>query len=263
MMETITSRTNQLIKKAVQLKSRKFRDRYGLFLMEGIRSAEEAVASGRRGTIFVTEEALSRDRVAALVEKGEDRWRFCTVPETLMKDMTGTEHSQEVLAMIEKSAPPSLPEGRLTGRALLLDGIQDPGNMGTILRTAAASGVKAVFLTKGSTDPYGEKAVRSSMGAILRLPVYEGLLPSNVAALRKRCGLPLIGTALEGAKPYRKAPFFREGIFVFGNEGNGITTEILSLCDEKIYIPLAGGVESLNVTAAAAVILFYYAEPLT
>lgn len=262
-METVTSTTNRWVKLAGQLKIKKYRDREGRFLMEGVRSAEDAWNQGKRDTVcFVTDRALSEPRVEAMVNEAASlHWLFLRVDESLMKKLSGTEHGQGILAMVKKEACDfhdlSFP---LTGRYVLLDAVQDPGNVGTILRTAAAAGVKGVFLTEGTTDPYAEKAVRSSMGSILRLPIYEGLSVEDVKALKQQAGIPLVGTALEGAVPYRKAGDLSSGIFAFGNEGNGIRPEVLALCDKKLYIPMAGTVESLNVSASAAVILFHFFE---
>lgn len=261
-METITSTANRWVKLVGQLKIKKYRDREGSFLMEGVRSAEDAWNQGKRDTVcFVTDDALSDPRVEALVSQAEKlHWLFLRVDEGLMKKLSGTEHGQGILAILhkEKASAASL-IGPLHGRYVLLDSLQDPGNVGTIIRTAAAAGVRGVFLTEGCADPYSEKAVRSSMGSILRIPVYENLTIEDVRQLAERSGLPLIGTALTGASPYKEVENIYDALFVFGNEGNGVRDEILSLCSQKLFIPMAGTVESLNVSASAAVILFHFA----
>lgn len=263
-METITSTANRWVKLAAQLKMKKYRDREGLFLMEGFRSAEDAWNQGKRDTVcFVTDRALSDLRVAKLAERAQDlHWLFLRVDESLMKKLSGTEHGQGILAILKKDEK-SLRNlaGPLHGRYVLLDALQDPGNVGTILRTAAAAGVRGVFLTEGCADPYAEKAVRSSMGSILRVPVYENLSLNDVKWLHEKMGLSLIGTALAGASPYREMEEAGDAVFVFGNEGNGVREEILSLCSWKLFIPMANAVESLNVSASAAVILFHFYRP--
>lgn len=261
--ERISSMNNRWVRLAGQLKTRKYREKNRQFLMEGVRSAEDAFRQGYRDAVcFVTEEAAEEARVQALMEAASGAgWLFLLVSGAMMKALAGTEHSQGVLAILPMPRPDLSALCRpLHGHYVLLDGVQDPGNLGTILRTAAAAGCRGVLLTEGCTDPYGEKAVRSSMGSILRMPVYAGLTLDDVRAVRAAGGLPLIGTALEGGAPYRTAGSLPDAIFVFGNEGSGIRPELLALCDWKLYIPMAGGVESLNVAASAAILLFHFRE---
>lgn len=260
-METITSMSNRWVKLAAQLKIKKYRDREGRFLLEGLRAVEDAWNQEKRDVIcFVTRPSLDEPRVASMADHAAElHWLFLLTDESLMKKMSGTEHGQGILAIVKKESPnfPDL-SYPLSGRYVLLDAVQDPGNVGTIIRTAAAAGVKGIFLTEGTTDPYAEKAVRSSMGSVLRLPIYKDLSLENVKEIREKAKIPLVGTALEEAQPYQKAGDLSNAIFVFGNEGNGIRPEILSLCTQKLYIPMAGSVESLNVSACAAVILFHF-----
>ena len=264
-MERISSLNNRWVKLASQLKMKKYRERTGRFLMEGLRSAEDALAQGYSDAVcFVTAEAAAEARVQALMERAKEKhWLFLETGQAIMKALSGTEHGQGILAILARpSADISLLLQPLHGHYVLLDGVQDPGNMGTILRTAAAAGCRGLLLMEGCTDPYAEKAVRSSMGSILRMPVYEHVSVGDVERIRTRSGLPLIGTTLEGGVPYRRAGRIRDAIFVFGNEGNGVSREVLALCDRRLYIPMAGGVESLNVAASAAVLLFHFMEEI-
>lgn len=260
-METITSRTNRWIKLAEQLKTKKYRDRNKMFLMEGLRSVEDALRQKKRDAIcFVTDRALAETRMQRVIDESRDlHWLLLRIEEPMMRRLAGTEHNQGILAVLykeeKKFADVPIP---LHGRYVLLDGVQDPGNLGTILRTSAAAGCKGVILMEGCADPYSEKAVRSSMGSVLRIPVYENVQVDTIRAFKETCGIPFVGTALEGADPYKEVGIFSDALFVFGNEGNGITKDILELCDRKIYIPMAGTVESLNVSACAAILLFHY-----
>ena len=259
-MEKITSAANRWVKLAGQLKMKKYRDREGLFLMEGIRSGEEAASQRRRDAVcFVTGKALSLPRVQAVLEKASGlHWLVLETEESLIEKMSGTEHGQGMLCLLRKEQR-SLPEpGKMHGRYVLLDGVQDPGNMGTILRTSAAAGCEGVLLMEGCTDPYAEKAVRSSMGSILRIPVYEHVTVEALSALGK--GIFLAGAALEGGRPYREVSLPADAVIAFGNEGSGLREEVLALCRERIFIPMARSVESLNVAASAAVLLFHYKE---
>ena len=263
MIEEITSRNNRWIKCALQLKQRKFRDRYAMFLMEGLRSVEDAVNQKiERCTCFITSAQLENARCRLLLKKTEFlSWQIFAVSDTLMKELAGTEHGQGIILMVSKKQHDLETLLMLKkGFYVLLDSVQDPGNMGTILRTAAAAGADAVLLTKGCTDPFAEKAVRSSMGSILRIPVYENLTIDFIRKIKEKTAIPLYGTALREAIPYKTLSRVPSAIFLFGNEGNGIRQELLELTDENLYIPLAGTVESLNVSVATAVILFHFID---
>ena len=257
-MEELTSLTNRRVKQAIELKQRKYRERYGLFVMEGTRSAEDALALGTPGvSLFVTMDAIQLSRVAALVMRAEDfGWQVFSVTEPMMRKMSSAVHGQGVLAVLPKPERNLVDAPSEPGLYVLLDAVQDPGNMGTILRTAAAAGVKAVLLTEGTTDPYAEKAVQSSMGSILRLPIYERVTPKDLDVFLSRTELSLIGTALSGGKSYREVSCRENVVVAFGNEGAGLSEEILRRCEERLYIPMEGGVESLNVSVAAGIVLF-------
>lgn len=261
-MEQIESIHNPKIRHIIRLKQKKYRDEYNAFFMEGIRSTEEAVLCGCRGVLcFMTAEAADNQRVQTVMARARLlEWRFFLVSEAVMKAVGDTEHGQGIGAVIPK---PSYSAASLMhpleGRYAVLDRVQDPGNLGTLVRTAAAAGCRGVLAVRGCADPFGDKAVRSSMGAVLRIPLYDRVEEEELEELQRSGDIPFIGTALSEAVSYRDTGPIPNGFFVFGNEGSGISDAILSLCSRRIFIPVAAGVESLNVTAAAAVILFHYA----
>lgn len=260
-MEYITSRNNHLIRIALQLKQKKYRDRYDAFLLEGLRSAEDACSQCIGGcTCFISEEILGNSRLSRIVDAANPlNWQFYSVTPGIMKLISGTEHGQGIMVISHKKKYDRNDLLKpLKGHYVVLDSVQDPGNMGTILRTAAAAGVQAVILTEGCTDVYAEKVVRSSMGSILRIPIYEHVDIEFLKEFKDSCGIPFLGTALHHSISYKEAGAVPDGVFVFGNEGNGIRPEILDMTDKNLYIPLQGNVESLNVSIAAAVILFHF-----
>ena len=260
-MEHITSRNNRWIKYAIQLKQKKWRDREGCFLLEGTRIVEDALNQEIKDCIcFVEENSLSLKRINELAERGRlIHWFFLQVNHELMNLISGTEHGQGILLICHKKAHKQEELLKpLQGHYVVLDSVQDPGNMGTILRTATAAGVKGILLTEGCTDLYAEKVVRSSMGGILRIPIYEKISLSFLKEMKEKCGIPFLGTALHQAIPYKSVGPVKDGVFIFGNEGNGICKEILSMTDKNLYIPLSEQVESLNVSIAVAVILFHF-----
>ena len=225
-MEHITSKNNRWIRLAIRLKQKKYRDKNKMFLMEGLRNAED-----------VQNQEISD--IVCLVQSG--RAENGSVQHIFVMDY------------------PQLLNG-LHGKYVLLDTVRDPGNVGAIIRTAAAAGCSGVLLTKGSADPYSEKVVRSSMGSILRLPIYHDLDIEFLKEIKSFSKVPFIGTSLSASQNYRHAKFVTEGVFIFGNEGSGISPEILDLTDWNVFIPMAGTVESLNVSSTAAIILFYYLD---
>ena len=180
--------------------------------------------------------------------------RQVQVPEDVMASISPVKTPQGVLFTCRLPQAP-LPQ-TLTGRRyVLLDGVQDPGNVGTILRTLDAFDADGLLLTGGCADPYGWKAVRSSMGAVFRRPIYSGT-PEELAALLHRSDLPLYGAALrEDTVDARQADYTR-CVLAIGSEGRGLSREVLDLCDQTIRIPMSDRCESLNAAIAAAVLLW-------
>lgn len=248
-MERITSRQNPLITRLRRLGAeKKARRAEGVFLCEGVKLVGEALRWGPPPELLVVAEGTAPP---AELPAGV---RVVEVPEALLRAVSTVETPQGMLAVCRTpdTAPPeTLPEGRL----LVLDGVQDPGNVGTILRTLDAFDADGLLLTGGCADPYGWKAVRSSMGAVFRRPIYSGT-PEELAALLHRSGLPLYGAALrEDTVDARQADYTRCTLAI-GSEGRGLSREVLDLCGQTIRIPMSDRCESLNAAIAAAVLLW-------
>ncbi len=261
-MERIESAENKKIKLAQSLTRRKKREAEGLFLAEGLRLAEMAAASDWEISYGLVTPALrERGRGARLVERLASRTKLYEVEERLLKKASATETPQGILLVLEERhwALSELPAAE-NPFYVLLDGLQEPGNVGTILRTADAAGADAVLLTRGSADPFGDKAVRSAMGSLFHLPICPSLTAEEVLAFARERGLRLLVTALDAtAKMHFDTDFRGPSLVVFGNEGNGVSAELLQAA-EKVYIPMAereaGQAESLNVAASAAILLY-------
>lgn len=248
-MERITSRQNPLITRLRRLGAeKKTRRAQGVFLCEGTKLVGEALRWGPPPELLAVAEGTAPP---AELPAGV---RVVEVPEALLRAVSTVETPQGMLAVCRTpdTAPPeTLPEGRL----LVLDGVQDPGNVGTILRTLDAFDADGLLLTGGCADPYGWKAVRSSMGAVFRRPIYSGT-PEELAALLHRSGLPLYGAALrEDTVDARQADYTRCTLAI-GSEGRGLSREVLDLCGQTIRIPMSDRCESLNAAIAAAVLLW-------
>jgi len=258
--EIITSLQNKSIKAAIALKQKKYRDELSLFVVEGVRLVEEAVQSSWLvETCIYTAEALGQERVQKIVANLQARnCRMLEVPLPIYDKITDTIEPQGIMVIVQKYAY-RLDEVLTSGEKpflVVLDEVQDPGNVGTIIRTAVAAGCTGIILTKGCTDIFANKAVRGSMGSIFHIPIVEGLTAVEVISCLEKHGIEILTTSLESSNVYFKVDFNRSLAIVFGNEGNGVSDQFLEHAKERLYIPLLGRVESLNVAASAAVILY-------
>lgn len=245
-METITSRQNSLCTHLRKLaSSASYRRQRGEFLCDSPKLLQEALLWQAEITAVVTISPLPRL---------PEHIRQVQVPEDVMASISPVKTPQGVLFTCRLPQAP-LPRSLTGRRYVLLDGVQDPGNVGTILRTLDAFDADGLLLTGGCADPYGWKAVRSSMGAVFRRPIYSGT-PEELAALLHRSDLPLYGAALrEDTVDARQADYTRCTLAI-GSEGRGLSREVLDLCDQTIRIPMSDRCESLNAAIAAAVLLW-------
>lgn len=249
----LTSTANPLVRTARQLgRSRRARAD-GTFLVEGPQAVREAGTALTH--LFVTSEAAAAH--AELVDRAaRDGARVVGVSDAVLARIAGTVTPQGV-AGIARLAFPSL-EQALAGAtlALVLAEVQDPGNVGTAIRTADAAGADAVVLGSGSADARNPKAVRASTGSLFHLPVAEDADLDDVVAGCRREGLQLVATSARGAVPFDEADLTRRSALVFGNEARGLPDAFAASCDVTVRVPLHGRAESLNLAAAVAVLLY-------
>ena len=258
-METITSANNSLLKLAASLREKKHRDRTGLFVAEGIRLVEEAVkADWKIHAIIGTEKAYSQERVQHIIHMAADgEHRLTTVSDALYGKITETEQPQGLMAVMEQQET-SLETIAAVPKPLfmILDGVQDPGNVGALIRTADAAGCYAIFLTGACADVFSGKALRSTMGSLFHIPIVRCRQTSELIDWLQSREICLAVTSLEAAQPYFESDLTSPLAIVFGNEGAGVSASMLARAEKHLYIPILGKAESLNVNAAAAVILF-------
>lgn len=248
MTERITSRKNPLMAQVRKLiSSRSFRREQGIFLGDGIKLLEEALRWSASLTVVV---AVEGTKLPAL----SDSVRLVEVPEDVMAYISPMESPQGALFLCRM--PGTALPGRLDGnRFLILDGLQDPGNVGTIWRTADALGADGLILVNRCADPWNPKTVRATMGACFRLPVYEGER-EVLSGLLKSSAFPLYATALRDDTVDLRCADLRRCAVVIGSEGGGVSPELLAMSDQTLKIPMRGRCESLNAAAAAAVVLW-------
>lgn len=246
-MEYITSRKNPAISHIRKLSTgRACRREAGEFLGDGLKLLEEAVRWNAPLTAVVTTPGISPPPVEGV--------RRIEVPEDVMASISPAKTPQGALflARMPDTSPPERLEG---GRWLVLDGLQDPGNVGTIWRTADALGADGLILVNRCADPFSPKTVRSTMGACFRLPLYEAEAEA-LPGLLERSGLTLCAAALREDAVDIKAARLDRCAVVIGSEGQGVSPGLLALSRSTIKIPMRERCESLNAAAAAAVVLW-------
>ena len=264
-MREITSASNEIIKKTVQYASKaSARKEDGVFVAEGTKLVTEAPSSSVR-RLFVSETCLSdlqkeKGKIFEAFEKlcsslGSDD--VIKLPDHIFGKISTMKTPQGMLAVLDA---PSYSEGDVCGKSvpliLVLEDIQDPGNVGTIFRTAEAAGVSGIILTPGCADPLSPKVVRSSMGAIYRVPfVIEDDLPGCISRLEER-GITCYAARLDAAESYDKCDLASPCALLIGNEGNGLSGKVIDKASKGIFIPMSGETESLNAAVSASILTY-------
>lgn len=244
-MKYIESPKNPQIKQWKKLLTKKERDKTGTFLVEGFHLVEEAFKAGRMNHLIVQEGV---DIPPAWL----DSLPVTMVTREVMKQLSDTETPQGIVAICEQENPSSM-EGNTF---LLVDCLQDPGNLGTIIRTADAAGIDGVIVGHGSVDIYNPKVIRSAQGSHFHIPIIRGDLTKWIPKLRER-NIPVYGTTLENGKVYTLISPSSSFALLVGNEGNGVDKNLLSMTNDNLYIPIYGKSESLNVAVATGILLYY------
>ncbi len=248
----ITSISNPKIKDIIQLqKKSRLRNERGLFLVEGIRMARE-IPANQMVQMYATADFYQKSR-----QQLPQEIRPELVSEQVFSAMSDTKTPQGVLAVVKQSEyqPETLMSAE-NAHLLVLDNLQDPGNLGTIFRTAEAAGVTGIIMSRDCVDIYNPKTVRSTMGAIFRQPfVYVESVPETIAQMKKH-GITVYAAHLQGRQTYDKENYRAKTAFLIGNEGNGLRQEVAEAADVWIRIPMEGEAESLNAAVAAAVLMY-------
>jgi len=250
--EIITSRANPLLARVRKLNSRRaFRRTENAFAAEGPKLLAEALRWDAGLEAVVAAPGVALPKLPAGV-------RVAEVSDGLLASVADTESPQGIV-FICKGRSLAVP-GQLSGkRWLLLDGVQDPGNVGTVWRTADAFGADGLILCNGCADPWNPKTVRATMGAVFRLPVYEGTLEEAAEKLSE-AGIPLYAAALREDTNDVRAISLEKAAVIIGSEGRGVSQTALTLCERTVKIPMSDRCESLNAAVAASVVLWEMAR---
>ena len=274
MPDIISSGSNPRIRKLVELqKKAKLRRETGLFVIEGSRLCADTPAQ------YIKEVYMTENRIRNASEKEKRLMQehpVTLVTEEAMAKAADTTTPQGILcvakmpvysreSLLGKTAGEAQEADKADGRGsacggapllLVLEDIQDPGNLGTIFRTAEAAGATGILMSRGTVDLFHPKVVRATMSAIFRMPFYiSNDLCEEISVLRES-GIPSYAAHLDGKRAYDELPLTQGCAFLIGNEGNGLSAELTAKADEKIIIPMAGGAESLNAAMAAGILMF-------
>lgn len=251
----ITSTSNARVKELVQLqKKSKVRNEQGVFLVEGVKMYQE-IPQEQLVKVYVSE--TFADKQKEEINRLKDRRKLEYLSDHVFQYVSDTKTPQGILCVVRQSTY-CLEDILETEDAhlLVLDNLQDPGNLGTILRTAEGAGVTGIIISKESVDIYNPKVIRSTMGSIYRVPfVYVEDLKEAIAKVKAH-GIFTYAAHLDGKNSYDKEDYTKKTAFLIGNEGNGLRKEIADLADTWIRIPMQGQVESLNAAIATSVLMF-------
>ena len=249
-MQKITSKDNNLIKHIKKLKEKKYRDEFKEYVIEGIKIVQEAIQENAKiKQIVIVEEKEELIKIA-------EKYETILVPQNIFNQITEVKNPQGILAVIEKENE----EEKIDYNEeiiVALDDLQDPGNIGTILRTVDSVGLKQILISKNTVDCYNPKVVRSTMGAIFRVKLIECENLAQTLEQAKSKKYDIMVTSLEAKKTIYEAQYMKK-IIVIGNEANGVSEEIKKIANEQVIIPMLGKTESLNASIACGVILYEY-----
>ena len=251
----ISSTKNEQVKTVIELRKKaKARNEAGLFSVEGVRMAFE-LPPDRIERLYVSESFLKIPENERILEKFS---QYETVTDPVFSSMSDTQTPQGVLALVKQYeyGLPEILKAQSAAHLMILENLQDPGNLGTILRAGEGAGITGVIMSRDTVDIYNPKVIRSTMGSVFRVPfLYTDDILKTAEEL-KRHGIRLFAAHLDGKNNYEEEDYTGNTGFLIGNEGNGLTDELSGLADTWVKIPMAGKVESLNAAVAASILMF-------
>ena len=260
-MNVISSKDNEIVKSVKKLKEKKYRDLENAYIVEGIKMVKEAIlekASIRQ--IIICDDCEKSDSIPKELMYEIAKYECTYVTSKIFKYISEVQTPQGVLAVVEKNNNGTNGETDINYEEdiiVALDDIQDPGNLGTILRTVDSVGLTQILVSKGTADCYNPKVVRSSMGAIYRVKVIECEDLLETLKEVKKNKFKVLVTSLGDSKNIYDMKYNKK-VLVIGNEANGVEERIMNIADEKIKIPMLGRTESLNAAVATGIILYEY-----
>lgn len=253
-MQSITSTKNPLIQTAKSLQTKAARDASGLFLCEGEHMVAEALHAAPASLTALFVDDTQAERYAALIKAAPHAAALYAVPPHVLAALSQVKTPQGVAAMVQKPLMAGLEA--LGPRVVLLENVQDPGNVGTILRTADAAGFTGCIVTEGCADVFAPKTLRATMGSVFRVPVHEAADAPETARALAALGYAVLASALDGDDFYARPLLPPRVCLLVGNEGAGLTDAAKAAATHRYRLPMRGGAESLNAAIAAAVFMY-------
>lgn len=235
----IESINNSRVKSWIKLKEKKYRDQTSTFLIEGDHLLKEALKMGLVQEIIALDDSFLVDGIP-----------YYIVSDAIMKKITNQVSISRVVAVVRK-----MESKEITGNVCILDNIQDPGNLGSIIRSAVAFNIETIILSNDTVDLYNDKVIRASEGMIFNLNFVKGYLKELISKLKNQ-GYKIYGTNVNNGELLKKLDFSQKTGIIMGNEGQGMKKELEEYCDNMINIPISNECESLNVAVAASVIFY-------
>ncbi|MDO4166585.1 MAG: RNA methyltransferase [Eubacteriales bacterium] len=252
----ISSESNGQIKEVIKLqKQARYRRKQQTFVVEGIKMVQEAAYHGKLQKMYISEGKYQE--ISQILSALVNTYEYEIVSDQVLKQISETVTPQGILGTV--TLPTYDMENILQQekhRFLLLDDLRDPGNLGTVMRTAEGAGMSGVLLSKGSVDLFNPKVVRSTMGAIFRVPYCYVEDLAEVARQIRNMGYEVYGTAMEGSVAYDEPDYTAGAAVVIGNEANGISETVFQSVTKRIRIPMEGQLESLNAAISAAIVMY-------
>ena len=243
----ITSKDNEIIKNIKKLKEKKYR--LDSYIVEGIKMVKEAINENQEIALIAIREDFKIDFDTKNI-------KTVTISNKIFNDISDVKTPQGILAIIKKNQNNQIETN--SNYILALDSLQDPGNMGTIIRTADSANINQIIINKTTVDPYSPKVIRSTMGAIYRTNIIEVEdLKTTLKEIQSK-GFQIITTDLKATQSIYDINYNNKTVVVIGNEANGVSQEILQTADKKVTIPMLGKTESLNASIAASIMIYEY-----
>lgn len=256
-MQKITSKDNEFIKHVKKLKDKKYRDMNNEFLVEGLKLVSEAIQENANiKNIVICDDCEKNDIIPKEMMYEIAKYECISVPENIFKYMSEVKTPQGILAVVEKNNQ-DIEIDYNQDIIVALDDIQDPGNLGTILRTVDSIGLNQILVSKGTADCFNPKVIRSTMGAIFRVKIIECDDFEKTLKEVKKHNFEIVVSSLQTENSIYDIEY-KNKVIVIGNEANGVEKNIQNMADKKIKIPMFGKTESLNASVATGIILYEF-----
>lgn len=259
MVLEITSLSNRHVKSIKLLHRRKYREKNGEFIIEGLRIVEHALDNNVHiGAVYYSDEILATSRGHTLLNRiSYNNINLYKVNERVFREISTTDNPQGILGVVKRkyyNIDDIIDKEKLF--LIVLDRLQDPGNVGTIIRTADSAGVDGIIVLKGTVDIYNSKTIRSTMGSIFTTPIIHVDYPTNIVSILKSHNIDIVATDLNAKNYYFQMDYSNKNAIIIGNEAEGICQELIEHSNIKVKIPIVGNAESLNASIASGIIMY-------